>query len=425
MKILVMTSYYPPFFVGGAELSCQGQVEVLRRRGHDIAVLTSQEGVAGPPWQDDIHRLLQIDRTSPSLSQTPDLCKGVRLGRRYHQIRRALSLRRNYAITQGITAKIRPDLAYIWHVQSVSVRPILAAQHLHIPIVIRLPDYWLAELKTELCNEPSHIKRWYRSKLNGLESFDRLDTTHMLPNSEILREKYMDAGFDASCMRVIPNGLSPNLILSEPEVLALPLPGRRGDVRLLFAGRLDSIKGPDIAIQTLARLLSRLEQYRATLDIIGEGSEYYQQKLRSLVLHEGLTGKVAFLGKIDHEQLLARYQNYDALLFTSRWVEPFGRVVLEAMACGLPVVSTNIGGPTELITDGVNGLLAPVDSPDLMAKAIQELILNPNLAQQIRTSALAKLRADYNLESIVDDVEEYLHEVLLDHAHRSAEINRP
>ena len=73
----------------------------------------------------------------------------------------------------------------------VSISPILAAQDLGIRVVIRLPDYWLAQLRTELCLEPNPLKRRYRAVFSGLGGFGRLDTRHMLPNSRALMQSYV------------------------------------------------------------------------------------------------------------------------------------------------------------------------------------------------------------------------------------------
>ena len=413
MRIVVMSSLYPPHFVGGAELTCRDQVEGLRQRGHDVFVVTSWWGLAKPSVEGNVYRLLNVDSRSLCScagKSGPDLW---RIRRRYDQLWQAVRLGKNYRIARSIVASVCPDVAYVWHMADVSISPVLAAQDLGIPIVFRLPSYWLANLQVELRLEPNPVKRWYRAAVIGMGGFGRLDTTHMLPNSMAVMQRYAQVGFSADTMQMVPDGLPRGLLPDREEVPALPVRARSGEVKLVFAGRLVAEKGPDVAIQALAHLLAESNGRQVTLDIIGEGPEEYEASLRDLVARLGLETRVLFLGKMDHPQLLQRFTQYDALLLASRWAEPFSRAMLEAMACGVPVVATNTGGTAEGIADRVNGMLVPPDSPSAMAQAITELLSNPELTQRIRHNALATLRARYSLERVVEQVEGCLQSAVL------------
>ena len=413
LKILVMTSLYPPHFRGGAELSCQSHAEGLQERGHEVFILTSSWGVDTGKVEGNVYRLLNYDKSRLSLGFKKHSSDPLRLWRRLYQLRRALFLSKNYHIARKVVAATRPDVAYVWHMGDVSINPILAAQDLGIPIVFRLPDYWLAQLTSELCLEHNPLKKWYRSMLSGFGGFDRLDTSHLLPNSGAVMRQYLEAGFPVDRLHVIPNGLPYDLIINVNDLLTLPMFAQSGVLRLLFAGRVERLKGPDVAIQTLAHLKGELGVEQAHLDIIGEGPKEYESELRNMVGLLGLERSVSFLGRIDHAQLLDRYSGYDALLLTSRWAEPFSRTMMEAMGRGLPVVATNTGGTVEVISDGNNGLLVPPDDPMAMAMAVRKLLSDPGLVQKIRCNALATLREKYALERIIEQVEAYLQDTVL------------
>jgi glycosyltransferase involved in cell wall biosynthesis len=122
----------------------------------------------------------------------------------------------------------------------------------------------------------------------------------------------------------------------------------------LSAGSLDENKGHSDLLYAFAR--SFKQKNNVQLIIVGEGP--LGQKLKSLSHELGINQQVTFLGKIDHEGMLAEMSACDALVLSSRY-ETFGVVVIEALACGKPVVATRCGGPEWIVHEG-NGLLVPV-----------------------------------------------------------------
>jgi glycosyltransferase involved in cell wall biosynthesis len=307
-----------------------------------------------------------------------------------------------------VLAEVRPDVVYAWRMGGVSIAPLLAAQDRGLPVVLRLTDYWLKRLRVEISLEPIAVKRIYRAALLGLGGFGRLDTSMMLPNSRTLMQSYVQAGFSAESMEVVPNGVRADLVLEIGQLRRLPTLSEGREVKLLFVGRLSQEKAPDIAILALHKLIAELGCPQARLDIIGTGAEGYEAQLRDMARNLGLADKIRFVGHIEHNQLLECYLLYDALLFTSRWEEPFGRVVIEAMARGLPVIATNRGGPTEVIANGENGLLVPPDDPLTLAKTVKRLFENPALAERLRRSARETLLEDYDLDRFIGRVEQHL-----------------
>jgi len=143
--------------------------------------------------------------------------------------------------------------------------------------------------------------------------------------------------------------------------------------------------------------------------------------LHDMVIDLGLDKRVTFLGRLEHQELLVRYTEYDVLLFTSRWMEPFSVTLLEAMARGLPVIATNVGCVPEIISAGENGLLVPPDEPRAIADAVRTLLQDPALAQKIRYAGLNTVRERYAHERIVDQSEEYL-QMVLQQAHPGFDV---
>lgn len=406
MRILVLTDLYPPHFLGGYELKCQLHVEELTRRGHDVHVLTSRWRAGKGTSDGNVHRLLHFSPFNENLRRKGGIPGPLRLCRRYNQLEWAFGCRRNYSVTHRLVTALKPELAFIWNMGDVGISPVLAAQDQRIPTVFRLGDYWLADLKYELCLQPSPIRRRYRAAILGLRHFDRLDLGHMLVVSRALMEKYAKLGFPEQSITVIPNGVPSHLILHPDDLPCLPLDTEQ--IRLVQVGRLAPEKGVHVAIEALAELVREVGFNNVHLDVIGTGPEEYVLQLRDMSSSLGLDDHVEFLGFLEHRQVLECLVQYGAVLIPSLWEEPLAGMIAEAMARGVPVIATYRGGSPEIISDGENGLLVPPGDPVMLANAVERLIQDPGLAQRIRYAGLKTVRERYTHERLVDRVEEHL-----------------
>jgi len=187
--------------------------------------------------------------------------------------------------------------------------------------------------------------------------------------------------------RVVPNGV-------EPERFAWArAPGSR---RIIFVGRLARQKRPDLAVE-VARLV-RADHPDAELWLVGEGPE--RGELERLVDTAGIDGAVRLLGaRPDLPELL---RDSACLLLPSDY-ESCPYAVLEAMAAGVPVVATEVGGVPELLDDGVEGLLVPPRRPDMAAAAVSRILANPDLARALGDAGRARARERYSLGRMVAD----------------------
>lgn len=139
-----------------------------------------------------------------------------------------------------------------------------------------------------------------------------------------------------------------------------------GPLRILTVGRSNWIKGIDVAIDA-AKILDN-EDVDFYYTIVAGGNQ------EELIYHKnqlGLEKKIKLLSTIKHEEAMELYNTADLLILPSH-AEGIANVLLEAMAVGVPVISTLCGGVTELIEDGVNGWLVPIRNPKALAQKIKE-----------------------------------------------------
>ena len=166
--------------------------------------------------------------------------------------------------------------------------------------------------------------------------------------------------------------------------LGLPAHG----VMIGVIGQMTPWKGHDDAVHVLARLLDMGHDARLLLvgsaKFVARAGRFdhprYVADLYELVARLGLQERVIFLGERDDVPRVL--EALDVALVPSSQ-EPFGRVVIEAMAMGRPVVSTNVGGPVEIIRDGIDGVLLPPDRPAAWADAVDALLRRPEHARTI------------------------------------------
>ncbi|QDX41030.1 glycosyltransferase [Salarchaeum sp. JOR-1] len=151
--------------------------------------------------------------------------------------------------------------------------------------------------------------------------------------------------------------------------------------RFVTASTLTSQKGVDVAIQALGRL----EEYPdAELIVFGDGPE--RETLRALA-GEVAQGRVEFRGRVPPEEVYRVMAGATATIFPSIWEEPFGRVTVESMALGTPVVGSDVGGIAEVIDDGESGLLFPPGDADALADRLRQLCSCSSFVDALGTRA--------------------------------------
>ena len=160
---------------------------------------------------------------------------------------------------------------------------------------------------------------------------------------------------------------------------------------LLFVGRVQPLKGLDIAIRALAALGRDDAVLVAVGGPSGQSGEEELARCEALARELGVAGRVRFVPPQAHHLLSTWYRAADVVLVPSR-SESFGLVALEAAACGVPVVAAAVGGLTTIVEDGVTGVLLDDRDPAGYAEAVQSLLADPAAARAMGEAAAARAR---------------------------------
>lgn len=215
--------------------------------------------------------------------------------------------------------------------------------------------------------------------LKGVDAFVAI-------SSEI-EEGLLSEGYDRRRINRTPNFVE----------LSLFFPGEGGRVRgrnVIFSGALEKRKGLDVFLMAWGEILKVFPESRLT--IIGKGQE--EAGLKGLAKELGLEDTVFFLGAVENVPSYLR----DADLFVlPSYQEGMPNALLEAMACGLPVVATRIGGVVDVVKDGENGLLVEPGDHVSLAEAVLRILGDGCFAGEIASNALKTIREGYSLKGIV------------------------
>jgi D-inositol-3-phosphate glycosyltransferase len=224
---------------------------------------------------------------------------------------------------------------------------------------------------------------------------------------------------DTSKVVVIPPGVDDSRFYPIPDDEAKEFIGVPPcDRMLLFVGRIEPLKGIDTLIRAIAIMKERmvLEEIPICLTVIGgdpgadsEDAHDEMDRLRSLREQHGVDDLIAFLGRRSQDTLPYYYSAAEAVVVPS-YYESFGMVALEAMACGTPVVASEVGGLAFLVQDGKTGFTVPVDEPQALAEHLMALMNDPSLRRKMGQEAAAFAK-NYRWEKIAVRIVELYREV--------------
>lgn len=171
--------------------------------------------------------------------------------------------------------------------------------------------------------------------------------------------------------------------------------GLTDEATLLYVGRIQPLKGLELAIRSLCELSGAFDRDVVLLVVggaSGRAGEEELQRLRGLAASLGVAERVRFLGPRPHESLPSLYAASDVVLVCSH-TESFGLAALEAHACGVPVVGTAVGGLSHIVADGVTGYLVDRRDPSIFAGHIKTLLADDDLRRAFGAAASTRSNA--------------------------------
>jgi glycosyltransferase involved in cell wall biosynthesis len=377
MRILVLNYEYPPLG-GGAGVATAALARGLVARGVDVDVVTAGADL-GERRAEPRDAAAEKDGASTMLPglqlyRVPSRRVGVHEA---GMVGAATYLASAYPVVRRLLRTNRYDLLHVFFsLPTGALLPLLDLRGTAVVVSLRGSDvpgydpYNATIRRVHWLLAP--LTRWIWRRADRVvavcESLGRLtaDTCPGLPYT------------------VIQNGV--DLTLFHPAEAPR---ARNGRVRCLAVARLVERKG----LGDLIRGFSRLPRGRYELEVVGDGPD--EAMLRGLARDLGLQDEIHFLGSLGRAEVAQRYREADLFTLPSS-AEAFGNVFAEALASGLPIVGSTVGGIPELVEHGTNGLLVSPGSPAAVAQAIEYLAEDPQLCRSM--AARNRARAEKTLE---------------------------
>jgi D-inositol-3-phosphate glycosyltransferase len=226
-------------------------------------------------------------------------------------------------------------------------------------------------------------------------------------------------GADPARIAIIPCGFDPAELEPIDKALARLAIGVASEERVILQlGRMVPRKGVDTAIRGLARLVKDHDLPARLLVVGGESDEPDPRRtpelgrLQRIAEDEGVAEWVTFVGRRGREALKYYYSAADVFV-TTPWYEPFGITPVESMACGTPVVGSNVGGIKFSVRDGETGYLVPPNDPDALAGRIAHLYRHPRLLDVFGRRAVKRANDLFTWRSVADAVAAVYEEILV------------
>lgn len=410
MNILFVSNLYPPNVVGGYERLCYDMASALSVRNHRISVLTSNFGCQSAEYPgQEVYRTLRLLADASNIYSAYSPTESQRNDINAH----------NIAVLEQKLAEIRPDVLFVWNLFFLDPSFLHAIQAAGCRTVFLLTDNWLI-----LFLRPGFWYRYYIGDVLSSRSWTasirvalgRLLTRIRLKKLPIHAEAifpsffmqafYEQAGFVIQRTAVIPHGVRLTLH-EEGEYRDRRKLVENGWIRLLFAGRIVEMKGVHTILEALPAIIRGLPGSKVRLMVLGEARDReYRKKLDDMIQGMDLAGVVEFHPAVQESDLFGVFHAHDIFLFPSLY-EPFSLTLIHALASGIPVVASDVGGNKEIVFPGRTGLLFSRGDALSLAKAVLDLAGKPTLRQALAVAA-RKASREFTFQTMVQQVEAYL-----------------
>lgn len=376
----------------GASRYERGLMRLQEEAGHAVAPFAMHDERNEPtPWSEYFVSNLETKRVAVGLSAVRQLARAFWSTEAEKKFDRMLEV-------------FRPDIIHVHNIYTHLSPSVLAvAKRRGIPVVMTVHDYalmsanyslwdeakmrsmdlgdigilptartkfikgsFLATLVLELVLKMHHAMRWYDPRIAQYTTY-----------SNFVKDVMVQSGIDEKKISIFHAFAEPLMASGNVSISA-----KAKEPFVLFAGRLESYKGVHILLESLRYLPSTTR-----VKIVGVGPD--EDRLKSMI---GKDHRVEFLGFIPGNELWKLMGQATVVVVPSIWNEPYGLVALEAMCQGTPIIVSKSGGLPEIVGNSQSGIVVPPSDPRALARAIEQILDNPERAKAMGKAAYERAK---------------------------------
>jgi len=375
-RVLIVSQLFPPYFIGGAEIAAYEQSKMLKKMGWEVKIFAGK-----------INNSIKRYALTKEKNELDIMRINLHDIDFYHDKYLNIDKEQIREMFRQQLYDYAPDVVHFHNIYGLSLGMVEDCKKFKIPVVMTLHDYWgicpknlLLDEKGSICNindGTCSICQNHITSESGIDvsSFQRNSTyvqiykkaDIIISPSKYVAEKFIERSIPREKFKILKYGIDLSRFKNIKK-------SKTKKIRISFIGQIIWHKGLDTFLQALLTL-NDYEKSKIEVSIIGTGDKVFTAYCRDLVKNLSF---VKFLGKIDSEKMHEFYGSIDLLVVPSRWPENSPLVVQEAMACGIPVLGSDLGGMPELIKDGIDGFIFKHNDVISIAEKLKSIIKNPN-----------------------------------------------
>ncbi|MBU1164151.1 glycosyltransferase family 4 protein [Patescibacteria group bacterium] len=218
--------------------------------------------------------------------------------------------------------------------------------------------------------------------------------------SQIAADEAIQMGLSPNKVEILPVSIETDIFrpLDKKQELRSNF-NIKSDKVILFIGRINfAEKGIGVLLEAMPKVISQINN--VSLVIVGGGGE--SERMSTMIDKLNIKDQVQLAGKQPFEKLAEYINACDVMVIPSIWMETFGQVTIEAMACGVPVVTSDAGASPSINIDGQTGIIVPTKNSQKLAEAIITILNNPELADKLGQTARSRVEQNYTYNVVVN-----------------------
>ncbi len=406
MKVCLISLFYYPYEVGGAPVAVRIVAESLKKRGHEVFVITTGPK-SSKPFSEEIQYGIKVYRFYSFGTNIPTYTGKISNIGRIFTFLLGFWNPHTYFVVKKILKKENPDAVHINEVPYLSLSVYSAAKSLNLPTISTIRRVLLLfpmnnipyfDKKAGVC-PPFGSYNIYKKISNISAQVNKIiinSPTCVIFHSNALLNKYLEHSFFKRSKKIVTSNIF------EIDEFGLRKEIRKKSFDIFYAGGLVRMKGG----HTLIKAFKKIGDRNIRLHIFGtdEDEPFFKKLSRG-------DERIIFHGKMSNEEFQRELKNSDVSVVPSECFEAFGRVIIESFSAHVPVIGSNIGGIPEIIQEDHTGFLFEPGNVEELTDILEKVINNKEKLIKMGENAFKEAKK-YSIENNIHKLEEIYKETI-------------